>query len=128
MGKWQVYYHSKGRIISLCPGLLLSSTLIFLFQIRVYHDSRCRKEMQDQDILMMQIGAALMNPDDFLTHLLNKFGLVTWAERDFDICEDDSVRQTTTLVEEFFSNLIVIVSERSVMASPDALSIFSKKF
>ena len=83
-----------------------------LEQIRVYHDSRCRKEMQDQDVLMMQIGASLMNPDDFLVHLLQKFQLTQWAEADFDITEDDSVRQTITLVEEFFSNLIVLVSER----------------
>ena len=81
-------------------------------QIRVYTDARCRKEMQDQDILMMQIGASLMNPDDYLTHLVHKFQLSQWAEPDFDIMEDDSVRQTTTLVEEFFSNLIVLVSER----------------
>ena len=78
----------------------------------MYHDPRVRREMQDQDLLMLQIGASQINPDDFLVNLLNKFQLVQWAERDFDCSEDDGFRQTITLVEEFFSNLIFIVSER----------------
>ena len=58
--------------------------------------------MQDQDVWMLQIGASLMNANDFLVNLLQKFQLVQWAERGFDCSEDDSVRQYTTLVEEFF--------------------------
>jgi len=81
-------------------------------QIRVYHDPRCRREMQDKDILMLQLGASLMSADHFLINMLNKFQLTAWAEKDFNCSEDDSVRQTTILVEEFLSTLIVVVSER----------------
>ena len=99
-------------VSQVCSGLWRRNGYSVVEQIRVYHDSRCRKEMQDRDMLMMQFGASLMNPDDYIVHLLNKFQLAQWAEHDFDCMEDDSVRQTTTLVEEFFSNLIVILTER----------------
>ena len=63
---------------------------------------------------MLQLAAALMNPNSFLINLLNKFSLVQWSNKEFDCAEDDSIRQTTTIVEEFFSLLIMIVGERWV--------------
>ena len=81
-------------------------------QVRVYHDPRCRKEMLDKDVVMLQLGAALMNPNEFLINLINKFQLTSWAEKEFDCAEDESVRQLITLAEEFLSCLIVVVSER----------------
>ena len=81
-------------------------------QVRVYHDPRCRKEMLDKDVVMLQLGAALMSPNDFLVNLINKFQLTSWAEKGFDCGEDESVRQLITLAEEFLSFLIVVVSER----------------
>ena len=70
--------------------------------------------MLDQDVTMLQLAAALMDPNDFLINLVNKFSLVTWSNKEFDCAEDDSIRQTTTVVEEFFSLLIMIVGERWV--------------
>lgn len=82
-------------------------------QVRVYHDPRCRREMQDQDVLMLQHGASLMDPNDFVINLLYKFQLAAgWADRAFDCPEDDSVRQLTTIVEEFLACIITVVSER----------------
>jgi E3 ubiquitin-protein ligase UBR2 len=68
--------------------------------------------MLDQDVVMLQLGAALMNANDYLINLINKFQLTSWAEKGFDCAEDESVRQVITLVEEFLSCLIMVVSER----------------
>ena len=73
---------------------------------------RFRKELYDADMLMLQVGAAHMEPNSFLINVLNKFNLVAWANKSFDLSEDDSLRQTTTLVEEFLGNIIAIMSER----------------
>lgn len=35
--------------------------------------------MFDKDILMLQIGAANMEPNQFLIRLLDKFNLLRWA-------------------------------------------------
>ena len=53
-----------------------------------------------------------MNLNYYLINMLNKFRLSSWAEKDFDCAEDESVRQIITLVEEFLSCLIMVVSER----------------
>jgi hypothetical protein len=53
-------------------------------QIFFYQQPRCREEMLDKDIVMMQACAAVMPADSFLIALLNKFGLVSWADETFD--------------------------------------------
>ncbi|OWA51878.1 E3 ubiquitin-protein ligase UBR2 [Hypsibius exemplaris] len=85
-------------------------------QIFFYHQPRCREEMLDKDIVMMQSCAAVMPPDSFLIAMLDKFGLVPWADETFDAtpvrAEDDSIRQVMCLAEEFLNGLIVLVGER----------------
>ena len=85
-------------------------------QIYFYQQPRCREEMLDKDIVMMQSCAAVMPADSFLIAMLNKFGLVSWADETFDATpvrpEDDSIRQVMCLAEEFLYGLIVIVGER----------------
>jgi len=44
-------------------------------------DYRCRVEMYDRDVELLQFCAANLEPEQFLVHLLNKFGLVTWASQ-----------------------------------------------
>uniref|UniRef100_A0A646QGC2 E3 ubiquitin-protein ligase n=1 Tax=Hemiscolopendra marginata TaxID=943146 RepID=A0A646QGC2_9MYRI len=87
-----------------------------LNQIYFYHTAKCRTEMLDRDILMLQIGAALIESNEFLLHLLNKFGLVTWAREEYETdylkLEEDCIRQTITLVEEFLGLLITLIGER----------------
>ncbi len=80
----------------------------------MYHDPRCRKEMYDQDVIMLQLGAAYMEPDEFVIRVLDKFNLVSWASPHYDQYskQDDAIRQVATLVEEFFSTLIVVLGER----------------
>lgn len=87
-------------------------------QVYFYHNVRLRDEMYDRDILMLQIGCARLNPNEYLIHLLNKFSLLFWAQENYEGVnrkpEEDYVRQTISLVEEFLGMLLVIVSERFV--------------
>ena len=81
-------------------------------QIYFYHNARCRGEMYDRDVQAMQFCAANMDHDHFLLQLLDKFGLVHWANSEFQISEEESIRHLTVLVEEFFGLLITILGER----------------
>lgn len=46
---------------------------------------RCRSEMYDRDVVLLQIGAALMESNEYLIHILNKFGLIRWCREDYDL-------------------------------------------
>jgi len=86
-------------------------------QVYFYHNVRLREEMYDRDILMLQYVAALIPADEFLVHVINKFGLfLVWSKDDYDTVtrkpEEDYLRQTITLIEDFLYLLLVIVSER----------------
>lgn len=89
-----------------------------LNQLYFYHNVKCRSEMLDRDIILLQAGASLIESNEFLIHVLNKFNLLRWASPDFDVnavkyFEDESIRQT--LVEEFLGLLITIIGERYVL-------------
>ena len=61
-----------------------------------------------------QSAAIVMDPNDFLLHVLNKFSLIRWAMKDYDQMkktpQDDLIRQTVTLAEEMLTLLIYILS------------------
>ncbi|KAL1114922.1 hypothetical protein AAG570_007745 [Ranatra chinensis] len=86
-------------------------------QIYLYHNVKCRGEMLDKDIVLLQVGASLIESNEFLIHVLNKFNLINWANPQFEDKtlknpEEDSIRQTISLVEEFLSLIITIIGER----------------
>ena len=88
-----------------------------LNQLYFYHNVKCRTEMFDRDMNLLQVGASLIESNEFLVHLLNKFNLIRWASSTYEMMclsnpDEDSIRQTVTLVEEFLQLLIVIVGER----------------
>ncbi|BFZ11988.1 hypothetical protein BsWGS_15028 [Bradybaena similaris] len=85
-------------------------------QVFFYTNLRCRQEMYDRDIIMLQIAASLLPGDDFMVQLLNKFNLLNWSKLEYDIPggQEDSVRQTVTLAEEFLSLLIILLEERYI--------------
>ncbi|CAH1114121.1 unnamed protein product [Psylliodes chrysocephalus] len=92
-------------------GYALLNTLFF------YHNVKCRTEMLDRDITLLQIAASLIESNEFLIHVLNKFNLIFWAMPDYEISslkapEEESIRQTINLVEEMLHLLIFIVGER----------------
>ena len=81
-------------------------------QIFIYQSARCRGEMYDRDIQAMQFCAANMNHDSFLLQVLDKFGLLHWADTDFQVAEEESIQHLTSLVEEFFGFLVTVIGER----------------
>ncbi|XP_046748290.1 E3 ubiquitin-protein ligase UBR2 [Diprion similis] len=86
-------------------------------QLFFYHNVKCRTEMLDRDIVLLQTGACLIESNEFLIHLLNRFNLLNWANPEFEANtlknpEEDSMRQTISLVEEFLGLLITIIGER----------------
>lgn len=90
-----------------------------LNQIFFYHNVRCRSEMFDKDIAMIQTAACLIEPNQFLIHILNKFNLLKWVNENYKLAnvniEDGWFRFTITLVDEMLSLLIIIISERHVI-------------
>lgn len=98
-------------------GMWRRNGYALLNQLYFYHNVKCRTEMLDRDIILLQIGASLIESNEFLIHLLNKFNLINWANYNFEINslkEEDSIRQTINLVEEFLQLLIVIIGERYI--------------
>jgi len=97
-------------------------------QLYFYQNVRCRTEMYDRDIVLLQMCAALMGADSFLLASLHRFNLSNWADPDFDEQqqwllkqqppskkgnpEEDSLRHTMCIAEEFLRMIIVLVSER----------------
>lgn len=55
-----------------------------LNQLYFYHNVRCRTDMLDRDIVTLQIGASLIESNEFLLHVLNRFGLYQWTDPEFD--------------------------------------------
>ncbi|XP_060067571.1 E3 ubiquitin-protein ligase UBR2-like isoform X1 [Ylistrum balloti] len=95
-----------------------------LNQIFFYHNVKCRREMYDKDIVMLQVGASVIDSNEFLIHLMNKFGLLAWASLEYDVpgSQEDMIKQTVTLAEEFLNLLIIIIGERYVEGVGDVTS------
>uniref|UniRef100_A0A4W6FB22 E3 ubiquitin-protein ligase n=1 Tax=Lates calcarifer TaxID=8187 RepID=A0A4W6FB22_LATCA len=84
--------------------------LSLVSQVYYYQDVKCRDEMYDKDILMLQVGAASkMDPNHFLMLILLRFELF-----DFFNGNCSSKDQWNRLTEEMLYLLIVIVGERYV--------------
>lgn len=98
-------------------GMWRRNGYALLNQLYFYHNVKCRSEMLDKDIVLLQIGASLIESNEFLIHLLNKYNLINWANPMFEVNslknpEEDSIRQTISLVEEFLGLLITLIGER----------------
>lgn len=90
-----------------------------LNQLYFYRNVKCRSEMLDRDIVALQIGASLIESNEFLIHVVNKFGLINWLNADYEANslsnpEEDSIRQIINMVDELLELIIVVVSERHV--------------
>ncbi|XP_061173944.1 E3 ubiquitin-protein ligase UBR2-like isoform X1 [Saccostrea echinata] len=97
-------------------GLWRRNGYALLNQIYFYHNVKCRQEMYDKDIMMLQIGASVLESNEFLIHLLNRYGLLVWIKPEYDVPtgQDDNVRQTIMLAEEFLNLVLIILGERYV--------------
>ncbi|KAM8859992.1 E3 ubiquitin-protein ligase UBR2 isoform 2-T2 [Spinachia spinachia] len=88
-------------------------------QIYYYHNVKCRVEMFDKDIVMLQAGASMMDPNHFLMILLSRFELFhifssTDCRKRYREANKDVVQQNNTLIEEMLHLIIMVVGERYV--------------
>lgn len=85
-----------------------------LNQIYFYHNVRLRSETYDRDVTLLQATAALLESNEFLVHLLNKYALLGWAgDADANATTPDEAHLTASLAEEFLGLVLTLVSERS---------------
>lgn len=54
-----------------------------LNQLYFYQNVRCRTDMMDKDVVALQIGASLIEANEFLLHVINRFDLFQWADQAF---------------------------------------------
>ncbi|CAD6191000.1 unnamed protein product [Caenorhabditis auriculariae] len=121
------FYEPSLRVLVLCAQasaqLWRRNGFSLVNQIHNYFSPLCRNEMYDRDILMMQVGAARLRPQDFVLHLLSRYRLASWAEAAHDgttrgatpygRMEPEEMSKITVIVaEELFHLLIIIIGER----------------
>lgn len=41
--------------------------------------------MLDRDVMLLQIAATLIDSNEFLVHLMNRFNLMGWARDDYEL-------------------------------------------
>ncbi|XP_067640703.1 E3 ubiquitin-protein ligase UBR1 [Eurosta solidaginis] len=108
---------TQAMIAQVHAGMWRRNGYSLLHQLYFYRIVRCRAEMLDRDIVGMQIGAALIESNQYLIHILNKFNLIKWIQPDY---EKDLTAQAVddeyllSMIEEFLELLIVIIGERYV--------------
>uniref|UniRef100_A0A8D0C1I8 E3 ubiquitin-protein ligase n=1 Tax=Salvator merianae TaxID=96440 RepID=A0A8D0C1I8_SALMN len=88
--------------------------LSLISQMFYYHDVKCREEMYDKDIILLQIGAAYMDPNSFLLLMLQRYELLDAFKKLMPTKDQDLNKQYNTLIEEMLQVLIYIVGERYV--------------
>ncbi|XP_066451684.1 E3 ubiquitin-protein ligase UBR2 isoform X3 [Eleutherodactylus coqui] len=111
------------RCLVLCAqvhaGMWRRNGFSLVNQIYYYHNVKCRREMFDKDIVMLQAGASMMDPNHFLMIVLSRFELFQiFGTPDYgkrfrkDSTNKDLVQQNNTLIEEMLHLIIMIVGER----------------
>ncbi|XP_048585826.1 E3 ubiquitin-protein ligase UBR2 isoform X2 [Nematostella vectensis] len=83
-------------------------------QVYHYQNVKCRTEMYDKDVIMMQAAAGYMDANHFLVMVLDKFNMVDWFMPTFDESkyDGDQLSQMLTLAEEVMSLIIAVIGER----------------
>ncbi|XP_028324302.1 E3 ubiquitin-protein ligase UBR2 [Gouania willdenowi] len=108
------------RCLVLCAqvhaGMWRRNGFSLINQIYYYHNVKCRVEMFDKDIIMLQAAASMMDPNHFLMMVLSRFELFsvfssTDFRRRFREANKDLVQQNT-LIEEMLHLIIMVISER----------------
>uniref|UniRef100_A0A8B9QUZ7 E3 ubiquitin-protein ligase n=1 Tax=Anas platyrhynchos TaxID=8839 RepID=A0A8B9QUZ7_ANAPL len=88
--------------------------LSLISQVFYYQDVKCREEMYDKDIIMLQIGASLMDPNHFLLLILQRYELADAFRRIKPTKDQELIKQCNVLIEEMLQILIYVVGERYV--------------
>ncbi|XP_058811002.1 E3 ubiquitin-protein ligase UBR1 isoform X2 [Topomyia yanbarensis] len=110
---------TRTMISQVYAGMWRRNGYSLLNQLYFYRNVKCRYEMLDRDIAILQIGASLIESNEYLIHIMNKFNLIAWTNDDFEPTnaanpEEDGIRQIINMVDELLELLIIIISERFV--------------
>lgn len=111
------------RCLVLCAqvhaGMWRRNGFSLVNQIYYYHNVKCRREMFDKDIVMLQTGVSMMDPNHFLMIMLSRFELYQiFSTPDYgkrfssEVTHKDVVQQNNTLIEEMLYLIIMLVGER----------------
>ncbi|XP_028334932.1 E3 ubiquitin-protein ligase UBR2 isoform X6 [Physeter macrocephalus] len=111
------------RCLVLCAqvhaGMWRRNGFSLVNQIYYYHNVKCRREMFDKDIAMLQTGVSMMDPNHFLMIMLSRFELhQIFSTPDYgkkissETTHKDLVQQNNTLIEEMLYLIIMLVGER----------------
>uniref|UniRef100_A0A7N6BZ26 E3 ubiquitin-protein ligase n=1 Tax=Anabas testudineus TaxID=64144 RepID=A0A7N6BZ26_ANATE len=88
--------------------------LSLVSQVYYYQDVKCRDEMYDKDVVMLQIAASKMDPNHFLMLILLRFELFDYFNGSCSTKDQDELIQRNRLTEEMLYLLIIIIGERYV--------------
>ncbi|XP_077479848.1 E3 ubiquitin-protein ligase UBR2 isoform X1 [Stigmatopora argus] len=111
------------RCLVLCAqvlaGMWRRNGFSLINQIYYYHNVKCRVEMFDKDVIMLQAGASMMDPNHFLMILLRRFELFHLfssadCRKRYRETNKDLVQQKNTLIEEMLHLIITVIGERYV--------------
>nr|XP_055026843.1 E3 ubiquitin-protein ligase UBR2 isoform X5 [Misgurnus anguillicaudatus] len=113
------------RCLVLCAqvhaGMWRRNGFSLVNQIYYYHNVKCRVEMFDKDLVMLQAGASMMDPNHFLMIVLSRFELFhIFSSSDCrkrygrENINKDVVQQNNTLIEEMLHLVIMVVGERYI--------------
>uniref|UniRef100_A0A8C2ZTY2 E3 ubiquitin-protein ligase n=1 Tax=Cyclopterus lumpus TaxID=8103 RepID=A0A8C2ZTY2_CYCLU len=111
------------RCLVLCAqvhaGMWRRNGFSLINQIYYYHNVKCRVEMFDKDMIMLQAGASMMDPNHFLMIVLSRFELFhifssADCRKRYRDTHKDVVQQNNTLMEEMLHLIIMVVGERYV--------------
>uniref|UniRef100_A0A8C5PGM3 E3 ubiquitin-protein ligase n=1 Tax=Leptobrachium leishanense TaxID=445787 RepID=A0A8C5PGM3_9ANUR len=111
------------RCLVLCAqvhsGMWRRNGFSLVNQIYYYHNVKCRREMFDKDITMLQAGASMMDPNHFLMIVLSRFELFQLISNPEygkrfrkESTNKDIIQQNNTLIEEMLHLIIMVVGER----------------
>lgn len=107
---------TRTMISQVYSGMWRRNGYSLLNQLYFYRNVKCRSEMLDRDVIILQMAGSLIENNAFLIHIMNKFHLLQWTEKNFKPnipnAEEDTVRQFINMVDEFLELLIVVIGER----------------
>uniref|UniRef100_A0A671QU67 E3 ubiquitin-protein ligase n=1 Tax=Sinocyclocheilus anshuiensis TaxID=1608454 RepID=A0A671QU67_9TELE len=97
-----------------CADMWRRNGLSLVSQVYYYQDLKCRDEMFDKDIIMLQIAASKMDPNHFLMLVLLRFELFDIFNGNSSSKDQEVLKQWNRLTEEMLYLIIIIVGERYV--------------
>lgn len=65
-------------VAQVSAGIWRRNGVSLVHQLTCYQHITCRHNMFDMDIRSLQISASLIEPNEFIVHLLNRFKLIDW--------------------------------------------------